>query len=155
MLDAIKGIIKGKSCNSVFQCRFLVKGKYKAVNMHDVCLFCVHSWSSGKKLCETEAAIVSSLPGCVESLSVLISGSWDRISILTFTKWRNHNNGAVKAFAWCQSLLEWSWQKISNLNAVHLDLFPCYLIKTTWKGGERCVEVVHFYVSTDTLPVCS
>uniref|UniRef100_A0A663DJL9 Solute carrier family 4 member 11 n=1 Tax=Aquila chrysaetos chrysaetos TaxID=223781 RepID=A0A663DJL9_AQUCH len=37
VLDAFKGIIKGKSCNNVFQCRsllcFLVKGKYKAANI--------------------------------------------------------------------------------------------------------------------------
>lgn len=65
VLDAFKGIIKGKSCNNVFRCRsllcFLVKGKYKAANMHDVCLFHVHSGASGGggggEACEIEAAL--------------------------------------------------------------------------------------------------
>jgi len=47
VLDAFKGIIKGKSCNSVLQSRsllcFVATGKYEAANMHDVSLIRVHS----------------------------------------------------------------------------------------------------------------
>lgn len=80
VLDAFKGIIKGKSCNNVFRCRsllcFLVKGKYKAANMHDVCLFHVHSGASGRgggKRVRLKQPCVSSLPGCAEFLSAQIS----------------------------------------------------------------------------------
>lgn len=52
VLDAFKGIIKGKFCNDTLQSRsllcFIVKGKYEAANMHDTCLFRVLSGSSGK-----------------------------------------------------------------------------------------------------------
>uniref|UniRef100_A0A8C9ETE9 Bicarbonate transporter-like transmembrane domain-containing protein n=1 Tax=Pavo cristatus TaxID=9049 RepID=A0A8C9ETE9_PAVCR len=52
VLDAFKGIIKGKSCNGVLQSRsllrFVATGKYEAANMHDISLIHVHSEPSGK-----------------------------------------------------------------------------------------------------------
>ena len=103
VLDAFKGIIKGKSCNNVSECRsllcFFVKGKFKAANMHDVCLFRVRTGSSGIKKAQCvrlTQPFVSSLSGYAGFLLALISVSWDKVKTLIFTKWRNHNNVAVK-----------------------------------------------------------
>lgn len=110
VLDAFKGIIKGKSCNNVFRCRsllcFLVKGKYKAANMHDVCLFHVHSGASGGggESVWDWSSPVSAVYLDVQNSYQLKFQFAEKKLVSSLNKWRNHINVAVKVFPCSQSL---------------------------------------------------
>lgn len=61
VLDAFKGIIKGKSCNDTLQSRsllcFIVKGEYEAANMHDACSMFFQGLQEKIKVLETSSSV--------------------------------------------------------------------------------------------------